>query len=329
MSERLGSVENIADRSPREDISIFLPFDELPVRTHERQLKSRSSKEQPPVDWSAVFDREQLSLGIESPFGGIHFRSSSRDQTSYGLATPVDELTGIPLPVIIIDPPHETANTEFHDYHHHFHPERDLIYSDDAELALRRARGQYLPRWLHEHYHHYFAGPELNYSRRQIFQTVVLACAGVVPRKAIDFSSYQGPKIVDVSDQNTYQALADSIKHEGERQSSIGGLARAQIGTFFANYAVEQSFEDVVSRKVINEFLDTENAARRKVLGNLMLREAIHLSVEPILPVDKVLRQEGILRKRKTDFRNLVTDYFVRSRHPEYFQAIDRKLKVA
>lgn len=330
MSERLGSVECIADQSPRENVSLFLPFDTLPERDYTaKPSKNRTSKEQPPVDWAAVFDRDQLSLEIASQFDGIRFRSSSRDQTSYGLATPVDKLTRIPLPILYTEAPHTTANTDFWDYHHHFHPEKELIHADDATLALRRSRGQYLPRWLHEHYHHYFAGPELQYSREQIFQTVVLACAGVVPRQALDFSSYQGPKIVDIPDNDTYQAVAESIKHEGERNSSIGGLARAQIGIFFANYAIEQSFEEVISQKVIGEFLSTRDTARRKVLGNLMIREAIHLSVEPILPTEKTLKENGVMRKRQTDLRELIKDYFVRSRQPQYYQAIDRKLLVA
>ena len=327
MLERIGAVENIADQPPCEKLSHFLPFDELPQRDHTRY--SKTLKEEFPYDWANEFDREQLSFEIESQFNGIRFRSSTRDQSSYSLATPVDELTKIPLPILVIDPPHKTANVDFWDYHHHFHPEKDLIQVDDATLALRRSRGQYLPRWLHEHYHHYFAGPELNYSREQIFQTVVLACAGVVPRKALDFSGYQGPTVVEITDEDTYQTLADTIKHEGERSSSIGGLARAQIGVFFANYAIEQSFENVVSQKVIGEFLNTRDTVRRKVLGNLMLREAIQLSIEPIRLTDKRLREEGIMRKRKTDLSELIKDYFVRSRHPEYYQAIDRKLSVA
>lgn len=328
MSDQVGPANYLADQlTSREDSSIFLPFDHLPRRDHSLSVKNHNQAPNT-VDWYGGFDIGQLSLPIESQFKGFNFRECSRDPTSYGLMTPVDELTGLPLPIVITAAPHKNANTRFSDYHHHFHPERDLIHADDASLALRRSRGQYLPRWLHEHYHHYFAGPEIPNSRKETFAAVVLACAGVVPKRAIDFSG-NGPKTVEIADQQTYQRVVDSIKHEGEKTSVSSSIFRAQIGIFFANYAIEQSFEEVVSQRVINEFLETSDVSRRKVLGNLMLRDAIHLSIEPIVPIHKLTRKEGTLPKRKTDLSELIKDFFVRSRRPQYYQAIENKLKVA
>ncbi len=267
---------------------------------------------------------------LVSPYEGFLFRSSNRDPKSVGLATPLDELTKLPLPIIISEPRSKTANTCFSDYHHHYHPERDLVHGNDADMALRRARGQDLPRWLHEHYHKYFAGPEFPTNRADTFASVVLACAGVVPRKALDFTGkYEEPKIVEVWDNNRYQRIVSSTKHEAEKAGRSGGVFRAQIGIFFANYAIEQAFEEAVSERVIDEFLRSTDPERRKVLGSLMLSEAIKISVEPVVPIHQALKRENIARKRKTDLVMLVKDYFVRSRRPDYYAAIDRKLSVA
>ena len=104
---------------------------------------------------------------LDSPYEGFLFRSLNRDPNSVGLATPLDELTGLPLPIVISEAKHGSSNAK-PDFHHHFHPERDLTNADDAMLALRKSRGQNLPRWIHEHHHKYFAGPEFPESREGI-----------------------------------------------------------------------------------------------------------------------------------------------------------------
>lgn len=267
---------------------------------------------------------------LESPYEGFLFRSVNRDPKSVGLAVPLDEITNLPLPIVISEPRNKSANTKFKDFHHHYHPERDLIHGNDADMALRRARGQNLPRWLHEHHHKYFAGPEFPETRTETFASVVLACAGVVPRKAIDYTSkYEEPRIVEVREDSFYQRMVGSIKHEAEIRGRYNGVYRAQIGMFFANYAIEQSFEKVIHARLIDEFLHSSDPERRKVLGNLMLSQAIKMSVEPVIPIHRDLKKASIARKKKTDLGQLVKDYFVRSRRPDYFAAIDRKLSVA
>ena len=275
------------------------------------------------------FHDGQYSIQVQSVYEGINFRSVSLDPKSMGLAVPLDELTGLPLPIMGVDSPPEGSNTSFSDYHHHYHPERDLMNADDALLALRRSRGQYLPRWLHEHYHKFFAGPELPETREQTFAAVVLACAGVVPRKAIDFSSLDGPRIVEMDDNHQYSKVLNTVAHEGERKLRSGSFSRAQIGMFFANYAIEQSFENVIRPSLIDEFLSTQSMDRRKVLGNLMLSTAVGLSVEPVIPVHQALKKHNIARKRKTDLPQLIKDFFVSHRRPDYYAALDRKLSVA
>lgn len=278
-----------------------------------------------PVTYPEIY---QTVTTLERQAEGFFMRSSSRDPCSIGLATPKDELTGLPLPIVISEPKFKSANTSFSDYHHHFHPARDLLNGDDADMALRRSRGQNLPRWLHEHYHKYFAGPEFPETRQEIFATVVLACAGVVPRQAIDFTgSNGGPQIVEVTDKIQHQVLVKSVRNEAEKKGRSNNFYRAQIGMFFANYAIEQSIEEVVSNRLIDEFLETRNNNRRLQLGNLMLREAVRLSVEPIMPVHQELKRQGLIARRQTDLPARVHDFFVRSRRVDYHLALERKWK--
>jgi hypothetical protein len=263
-------------------------------------------------------------------------RSRSLDVKSLGLATPVDEQTGLPLPILITDPQSMNANINFVDYHHHFHPERELVYHNDALTALRRSRGQELPRWLHEHYHNFFAGPELPKNRKDIFGRVILACAGVVPRQVIDFGNGKAtPRVVSMDNDNYYRFVAKTVKHEADKLNQSRKVSRShdfyrtQIGIFLANYAIEQPFQKTISSDVIDEFLMTGCQLRRKTLGNLMLREAIHIAVEPIVPLHRHLYRQGLAHRKPMELTDIVRDYFVRSRQQEYFMAMQKKLYAA
>lgn len=94
---------------------------------------------------------------------------------------------------------------------------------------------------------------------------------------------------------------------------------------FFANYAIEQSIEDTVSELVIEEFLQTENPAVKKRLGNLMLRNGVRLSVEPIVPVHNEAKRLGLIARKPTDLHSRVQDFFVRNRRVDYHLALEKK----
>lgn len=247
------------------------------------------------------------------------------DNYSHGYESPVDQVTGIPLSILPIENRKQYPNT-FQDYHHLNYPRLQLLNGSDADEALRYSRGQDLERWLHERAHRFLAGPAFPRARSQMFTSIVLACAKVVPRAAIDLTDDRTPVVrYDLTDEE-YLSVVRTIRHEGEQAGDRGRFFRNRIGIFFANYALEQSIDQLVSRRVIDEFLLTKDGARRKTLGNLMIREAVAMSLEPVLPVHKQLRQNGLIQRRPTDLRALVADYFVRSRRPDYFLALKQKL---
>lgn len=109
----------------------------------------RCNVSQPQLEQQPPTPKPYMQNALVHGAEGFTLRSSSRDPCSVGLAAPLDDLTGLPLPIVISPPFYGNSNDSFVDYHHSFHPERDLVYGDDAQVALRRSRGQNLPRWLH------------------------------------------------------------------------------------------------------------------------------------------------------------------------------------
>ena len=127
-------------------------------------------------------------------------------------STPIDtELTNLPLPVLM-------TGTDFSlngdNFHHHFHPSRSselgydpttgrLYPRDDlrrmAGMAVRTSRVQDIPIWLHSRYNNIFSGPPLPETLEEQFTTVVLVCAGIVPRQAIDLYTPGEFSVVDLA----------------------------------------------------------------------------------------------------------------------------------
>lgn len=245
-----------------------------------------------------------------------------------GYETPTDPASGLPLPVLPIAAPPLSTPAEIVNFHHHFHPRPALIADGDAGIAVRVSRGQYLPKWLHDHYHNYFAGPRVPQTRDQKFRTCVLACAGVIPDQAIDFSGYAGPKLTQMT-ADQYTRVAATIAHEGFRKLDGGITYRNWIGSFFANYAIEQSFENEVSPHVIDQFLSTPDAIKKAKLGRFMLKAAINAAVMPVKPLYADLYQEGMVSRRQRDLDATVKDYFIKSRRLDYIPALDQKLRPA
>lgn len=263
-----------------------------------------------------------LDLGIGTDNFAIRFPGT--EENCHGFVNPEDPLTGLPLPVLLVDPPSLNANTTFVDYHHLQHPAKVLLGGDDASIALRRSYGQDLPRWLHEHYHQFFGGPVIPETRPEKFTRVVLACAGVVPRAAIEFTK-SGPFARESLNEEEYRRVLASTHHEGFMRNDKGRKYRNQIGMFFANYAVEQHIEMVITDSVIDQFLHTTDSVRQKELGNLMLKAGIEIAVESVRPLHKVAKESGLIKGRPTEPISVVKDFFLAARRQDYYTALRRK----
>lgn len=245
------------------------------------------------------------------------------------LVTPIDELTGLPLPILQLDtPPNEPDSWE--DFHHHFHPRLSTELQGLDGLAVRYSRGQVLPRWLHQRYHDLFVGPPLPVSKQAKFTNVILAVSGVVPVTAVDLSVHGSFREVRMNEEQ-YQRVADPMRLHFERfgHSSKEPYKRNKIGQFFAEYLMSQDFSGALSGPVTDEFLLTEDDARRKELGSLILRFVANETVAEITPIYQEMRHQGLVQPAGTiDLYKAVKRFFPKARFSEYHSALHDKLAV-
>ena len=244
-----------------------------------------------------------------------------------GLQTPLDRRSGLPLPIVAVDPPRRHLVDQRWDFHHNFHPEK-MTLSSEGLRAVRLSRGQDLPRWLHEHYHKFFAGPQLPGTTKEQFMTCVMACAGVIPHDVIDLSGRSGPRVRRAS-RSEYGSLIKNVHYENKTKKDGGQRQRDKIGKFFANYALEQNIRSVVSDSVIDQFMHSPDKRLRRRLGNKMLKAAMNVAVDPVRPLYQDVRHRGMMSGNLSDPWKVVARYFVERRLSDYHDALYDRLLMA
>lgn len=266
--------------------------------------------------------------------------------------TPIDELTGLPLPVL-------TRSTDFFierrgnltartkNFHHGFHPNRSplLGYDQSGRLlaagdpdrisgrALRYSRGQLLPVWLHDRYHDIFLGPDLPTDVRSRFTRVVLACAGVVPRQAIDLHTPGSFQITPELSDRRYNQITKHTYHEGEVSPPRYPNRRGELGRFIADYAINNSLNDILSEREIkqkvHEFLIPRSPQTRKEAGRIILAHAVDASVADLIPIHKEAVKEKMAKSTKKRLGEIMLQYFTPDRFVDYFSPLEDKLAIA
>lgn len=188
--------------------------------------------------------------------------------------TPLDETTGVPLPLVpIINSFHPDAPEI--NWHHHFHPRRSELLSHELPggVALRTSRLQRSYKFgNHTEYHQYYEGPPLPQTTEERFRTVVLAHAGYIPDHALLMRRYLSPKVVRLT-----EPQRDQLWQEGHIRSGSPG----EVRNFFAQYILVQDLTDI-SEITIEEFITTRDVARKRFLGNWLLAQAIERAAEPV-----------------------------------------------
>jgi hypothetical protein len=249
------------------------------------------------------------------------------------IPTPVCEATGLPLPVrqTLTIEPINWALFNFKDYHHHFHPERSPELVTEEGRALRVSRGQWLPKELHNRYHKLFDGPPLPVDIDEVFRLTVLSCAGVVPREALDLSKRRSYKKVGLRDEE-FELLAAPNSIFIEKAHSKGASPKRRIiGQFLVSYALKQDLYEVISDRVIEQFLyRSTSAERRKELGNYILREALDMSVDGLAAEHRELRREGYsLPGRPATLFDAQRKLLPKNDLPSYYRQVASNLRAA
>ena len=254
--------------------------------------------------------------------------------------TPTDELTRLPLPVLM-------TGTDFSfkepNYHHHFHPSKsaELGFNERGKKlptqhpdylegrALRYSRGQHIPKWLHNRYHDIFYGPELPQGAQAKFTAVVLACAGVVPREAIDLYAPGEFNVVSLDDKQ-HEFIRRRLYYEGAASTRESYDKKNKIGKFLAEYALSNSIEAIVGqtevKKKVDEFLVPKSEAGRRAAGRFLLEHAIDASVADLIPLHEEARKEGMIKKSRKKLGEVVLKYFPEKRFIDYFDPLEERL---
>jgi hypothetical protein len=266
------------------------------------------------------------------------------------ITAPIDELTGLPLPILMqshdFRPIKGREAPATPNYHHHFHPRNSIELGLDGEegkklayddplrlegLAVRYSRGQYTPKWLHNRYHKIFLGPELPDNSHDKFTAVVLACAGVVPRRAIDLYSPGEYSEVSLSD-NQHDFIAKKLYYEGAASKPGYPNRKGEIGRFIATYAIENSLNEILSEneiwKKVEEFLEPKDQETRSKAGKFILAHAVDASVADLIPIHKTATKERMIRKSPRQLGNTMLRYFTQDRFPDYFVPLEDRLNL-
>lgn len=258
--------------------------------------------------------------------------------------TPTDPLTGLPYPVLM-------KSADFYlrraDYHHMLHPEKspELGYDEDGQkltkedplrvegAAARYCMGEYLPRWLHDRYHDIFFGPKLPDNTHDKFVTAVLACAGVVPRKAIYLYTAGSWKPVSLSNKQ-HDFIRRRVFYEGADSLSSRKSRANDIGKFFANYIIGQTLPEVANeaevQQKIKEFLEPTSREQWEKAGSFILGFAAQASVHDVAELYRDAKNEGMVAEKHKARRlgDIILKYFKKERFPDYFPALEERARL-
>lgn len=248
------------------------------------------------------------------------------------LISEIDEITGLPLPILPTEPP-KGARFGYTNFHHHFHPARDPELQGIAGEAVRMCRGQTIVRVLHQRYHDLFIGPELPTTDEDKFRVCVLACAGVVPPQALDLSVPGEYQVVNLSMRQMKSLVSSRSIHieKAHRPERDTRPVRDKIGRFFAEYLVSRGVQLELPERRIEQFLDPRTRPRkRRRIGNAILEATLDISIQDIEELHKELILEGYAVNRPAQSPSAVVNYFFpKEQYPEYHDSLALHLRAA
>lgn len=222
--------------------------------------------------------------------------------------TPVDEITGLPLPLILPDNFKPSGDSQLENWHHHFHPWTAPELRSVGGRALRSVRVQLVPASIHNlgdnTYHALFKGPELPLTEDRQFFISVLACAGYVSRFGIDMRSRDPTQPVVIGDDQfarlrvvpepkritrseverfrtafpevpPRQAVRKlTVKHRRQAALSYEGFRYGYdpVKVFFKDYLLERHID--LTRRQMNRFQSEKDERRRRSMGDVILARA-------------------------------------------------------
>lgn len=249
------------------------------------------------------------------------------------LITPIDETTGVPLP--IYPNPHlppvihlPAKNYELRgDWHHPFHPREALVKGSLGQQALRNCRVQWTEYREHHDgvgYHETFAGPPLPESEEDIFKTVVFAAAKFLPDRALAFGGDGQASVVRLDDIGRHMLLQDGI---------IKVPNRIAVRDFLLDYLARNGGLREEQGKMVEKFLDAEGREDKQLLGRMLINLASRAATATIEPAYRRARSSHKLPARRTAKPDaFVSNFLLMVRHNEdarSIQMFEKSLRLA
>jgi hypothetical protein len=181
------------------------------------------------------------------------------------LVTPVDEFSGIPLPLspmYMAERPSRYGPDDHHPWHERLDPRLQTL----GGRALRSSRIQRANYDMHHLDYHgeNFRGPDIPETVARQLRPIILGTAGYIPDKAISFSRTGEPLVVRLPDEFRKKLWEDKLIHV-ERAATVQVFLRQLI--------LDQDLSDVKS-STVDEFLYTLDMARKREIGNDLLARA-------------------------------------------------------
>jgi len=262
---------------------------------------------------------------------------------------PTDEVTGLPYAIFTPDQSLEGSNYPEPTFHHHFynrrHPDLEglkslpghyLFHPEDiplpriAGLSVRMSRGQRLPTELHRLVHETFPlGPRVPHTLDDKYVTAVLACSGVVSRWAVDITTNRGEiNYVHMND-DVFSRVASPklLCTERAYQDCAADQRRRVLGNFFLRYAINQDLS--IPDNKIDEFLNTTDDSRQRLVGHEILKEAMEVGIAPVVPIYQELKSQGMVRPGRPDLRTSVWKLVHPDRRAAAFRVLRKKFLAA
>lgn len=201
---------------------------------------------------------------------------------------PVDEVTGIPYVLI----PHIRGRT---DVNHAFFPAADVRIRGLAGQALRNCRSQIVDYDVHhDGFHGEFWGTPLPDTPEKEVTTVTLAAAGVIPEFALDYANL--PR----SNKSRIVRLDERMRWRMWQTKNVRVQSHELVKRYLLDVVVHQDNFTDVKDTVIDEFLFTEDRARKLELAKSLLGSAISTVASGIEPVYRQAWQSRLMPPHHT-----------------------------
>ncbi|CAN5617650.1 hypothetical protein BH23PAT1_BH23PAT1_0290 [soil metagenome] len=234
---------------------------------------------------------------------------------------------GMPLPIL---PRGESPRKNWEDVDHAFYTEERPELQNESGKALIYSRVQVMPRFLHERKHRLWPlGSLVPASETNRFVLVNMTEAGYVPEYALDLSEEGSYVERYISPEERRQYFHSGVIRPDRAPIGRDGQHYKQraIGMFIAKYVSQQQLEDVPRYK-IDDFIDETTPPHVKIsIGIRLIREAIRVAVEPVVPVHReALKQLQLAENAPPHPFGVVVNVFTEKYHPDYLGELHNNL---